>query len=216
MRTSVIAIGSMLVALVTACSGEPTTDGSPPSNVVRGSVEAPAVVDAPASADAMSDVESLGLGSRFRRARDREAPACRRFLAHAGHARAELGVAQRRSPAASRTLATHLSRLSADFGRFDGLLLGELKHSLATYESGGGLTPAGLALVALDLRALLRSAGVALRDLDELDDTLDALSSASGTDTDEAAPASRAALGKVVVRIAFLLSTLQTCAPHGT
>lgn len=110
-------------------------------------------------------------------------------------------------------LASHLPKLAATFGRFDGLLLGELQRSLATYEVGGGLTPAGLSMLSLDLRAHLRAAGVPSRDLAALDDALDALGSVNRAG---ATPTSSAALGKLVVRLALLLSTLQSCAPNGT
>ena len=197
------------VVLVAACSTDPTAADAPPSSLVAPPLDAPQV----AAPEVPSDVEALGLTARFRTARDPSAAPCQRFLLHAAHARVELGAVQANTPEAPIRLASHLPTLAATFGKFDGLLLGELQHSLATYADGGGLTPAGLSLLTLDLRAHLRAASVPSKDLDALDDTLDTLGSGTGVG---ATPASHAALGKVVVRLALLLSTLQSCAPHGT
>ena len=96
-----------------------------------------------------SDVEALGLAARYRMARDPNAAPCKRFVQHAAHARVELGAVQPSAPEAPMIIVGHLSKLAATFGRFDGLLLGELQRSLATYDVGGGITPAGLSLIAL-------------------------------------------------------------------
>lgn len=198
------------VVLVAACSTDPAPAAAPPSSLVTASGDPRTQVTPPA---VPGDVEALGLAARYGTAQDPNAAPCQRFLLHAARTRAELGAVQTSAPDAPKIIAVHLPKLASTFGRFDGLLLGELQHSLATYGVDGGLTEGELSLITLDLRAHLRAAGVPAPDLDALDDALDTLAPSSGPST---TPTSRAALGKLVVRIALLLSTLQSCAPHGT